>query len=107
MEPKHSGLGIASFAISILAGFLMFATVVIAGVLQIRTPGGLDDEAPVTIFIGLAIIGLVLLDLLAFVLGVAGLFQKNVKKVFAILGLILSGLTIVGIIALIVIGSAL
>ncbi|MEK7780924.1 MAG: hypothetical protein AAB370_05430 [Verrucomicrobiota bacterium] len=106
MEPKHSGWGITSFSISLLVGFLIFVTLIVAGVMQARTPEGMDENSPVTIFIGLAIIGLLLLDLLAIGFGVVGLLQRNTKKVFAILGIVFAALTLLGTIALIIFGNA-
>ena len=105
-EPRnHSGLGIASFILSIGVGFLIFCTIVVAGVMQNSTPGGMDEKAPAVILVGLAIIGLVLLDVIAFGLGIAGLFQRNRKKVFAILGTIFSSLVILATILLIIVGT--
>ena len=104
MEPKHSGLAIASFIISIAAAFLIFTTIVIAGFMETQTPGGLDENETVTGVIGLAIIGLMLLDVLAFVLGIAGLVQRDSKKVLAVLGIIFSGITLLGTLGLIVLG---
>lgn len=104
MEPKHSGWGITSFIISIAAGILIFATIVIAGVMETQTPGGLDENETVTGLIGLAIIGLMLVDLLAFIFGIVGLVQRDTKKVFAILGIIFSGITLLGTLGLMVLG---
>lgn len=104
MEPKHSGWGIASFIISIVAGILIFATIVIAGVMETQTPGGLDEDELITGLIGLAIIGLMLADLLAFIFGIVGLLQRDTKKVFAILGIIFSGIVLLGTLGLMVLG---
>lgn len=79
---------------------------IVAGVMQARTPEGMDENSPVTILIGLAIIGLLLLDLLAIGFGVVGLLQRNTKKVFAILGIVFAALTLLGTIALIIFGNA-
>ncbi|MDX9980739.1 MAG: hypothetical protein RBU25_12010 [Lentisphaeria bacterium] len=51
------------------------------------------------------IIGMMLLDLVALGLGIGGLIQKDRKKVFAILGTIFSGLTIGGVLLLMVLGT--
>ncbi len=103
---KHSKLGIASFIMSIVIGILVLATIATAGVMQVSTPGGMDENAPETILIGLAIIGLLGLDLVAIALGFAGIFQKDCKKVFAILGLIFSMGVIIGTIGLMIIGNS-
>lgn len=102
---KHSVLGIVSFSLSMIVGALILITFVIAGIMEMRTPDGMDERALSTIVIGLAIIGLILMDLLAFGIGIGGLFQKNSKKLFAILGIICSALTLLVTLGLIVLGN--
>lgn len=88
-EPKkHSGLGIASFIISIISGLLELVCVIIAGVMQSKTPGGIDETSIGASLVGLGIIGGVLLAFIGFALGVAGLFQKGRNIIFTILGII-------------------
>lgn len=106
MELKHSKIGIASFITSMVFGFLIFTMIVIAGVLEATIPGGLSEDSIEAIIVGLLIIAFLLAELVAFTLGIAGLFQNERKKVFAILGMIFSGGTIFGTILLIVIGNA-
>lgn len=101
----HSGLGIASFIISIPVGVLLFILFVIAGVLETTTPGGLDEESPMAVIIGLCLIGLVGLDVIAFGLGIAGLCQGDHKKLFAVLGVLFSALAVVSMILLVIIGT--
>jgi hypothetical protein len=105
-KQKHSGLGIASFVISILAGVAIFLLVAAAGVLEATTPGGMDEKAPAAILLGLGIIALVLLDLVALALGIAAFFQADRNKIFAILGTIFSAVMIVGTVALIAYGTS-
>ena len=104
MTQQHSGLGISSFIVSLAAAIFIFATLIIAGNLANSTPGGLSEDSNEAMFIGFAIIGLVLLSLIALGLGIAGLFQKDRLKVFPILGTIFSSLTILGTVALILLG---
>ena len=106
-ELKHSGLGIASFIISIVAALFIFILVVVAGVVETATPGGMDEDSAQAIIIGLFIIGTIFVDLVALGLGIAGLFIKERKKVFAILGTIFSAVTMLGTVALMIIGSML
>lgn len=105
MELKHSGLGITSFALSILVGFLLFAAIAVAGVMESSRPGGLDEESPVAVVMGLGIIALLGLNLVAFGIGIGALFQRDRKKIFAILGTVFSSLIFLGCIALFVVGS--
>ena len=104
-EQKHSGIGIASFIISIVVGLLIFIVFIVAGVLAASTPGGIDEESALSIIIGLFIIAFILADLVALGLGIAGLVQKNRKKIFAVLGTIFSSVTIIGTVAIIIVGN--
>ena len=88
---KHSGLGVASLVLGLAVGLLEFICIVIAGVLQASTPGGVDENSPVAIATGLVIIGGMFLGLCGIGLGVAGLFQQR-KKLFAVLGVVVGSL---------------
>src|SRR5690606_21142498 len=106
MNLKHSGMGIASFIISLVVGFAIFVAIIIAGVMETSTPGGLDENSPEAMLLGLVLIALLFADVAALGLGVAGLFQRERRKVFAILGTIFAGTAVLGTIALIVIGNS-
>ena len=103
--PRHSGLGIASFAIGILAGLALFIALGVVAVLYNQSPGGLDEKSPTAILAGLLIIGLCLVHLLGVGLGIGGLAQKDRRKVFSVLGLAINGVALLGTIALIIIGN--
>ena len=105
MGPKHSGLGISSFVISIITGVLMFVLIVIAGVMEASTPGGIDENSASAVIVGLFIFALIAVDVVALGLGIAGLTQKDRKQIFTVLGLVFSAATIVGTISLSVIGN--
>jgi hypothetical protein len=104
IELKHSGFGVASFILSISVGLLMFLAIAVAGMMQVATPGGLDPQSIQMILVGLSIIALLFLDIVAVVLGIFGLFQKERKKVFAVFGTIFSSATLILTIALIIVG---
>ena len=106
MAQKHSGLGIASFIISIVTGVLMFLLIAIAGIMESSTPGGIDENSAEAALIGFLAIGFLLLDLVAIGLGIGGLVQENRKKVFAILGVSFSGSTIFFTLAIMLLGLA-
>lgn len=106
MEKKHTGIGIASFITATVTMVLVFMVIVIAGVVEVSTPGGLNEESPEAVIIGLVIIFLFVLLFVSFGLGIAGLFQKESKKVFPILGVVFSLITFWGTIALAVIGNS-
>lgn len=105
MEQKHSGIGIASFVISIVAGILIFIVLGIAGSLEASTPGGIDENSTEAVMVGLAIIGLLFLNVLSVGLGIGGLLQKERKKIFAILGTVFSSFLILSVIGLMILGT--
>jgi hypothetical protein len=106
IEPKHSGIGIASFVLSCIAALGMFIVIGYAAVVVSSHPEGLDNKSPQAVVIGLAFIGMGFADLLAVGLGIAGMVQSNRKKLFAILGTIISVGTIAIVTALVIIGSS-
>lgn len=101
---KHSGLGISSFIISAATGVAMFVLIMLAGVLETTTAGGMDEESVAAVLIGLFMFGFLFIDLLAVGLGIAGLFQKGRKKIFAILGVVIAVATILMTLLLLVVG---
>lgn len=105
MDQKHSGLGIASFIVSTIIGVLMFFLIIIAGVMEVSTPGGIDESSSSAMIVGLLMIALMIVDVVAVGLGIAGLTQKDRKKIFSILGIVFGVATIVGTIFLSIIGN--
>ncbi|NIN93111.1 hypothetical protein GTO36_09080 [bacterium] len=89
----HSRLGIASFTISIVVGICMMALFLIAGILE--EFGELDEKQMASVLIGFGVIGVIFANLVGSGLGVAGLFGRDKKRVFSILGLIFNTGTIV------------
>ncbi|HET7655954.1 MAG TPA: hypothetical protein VFK18_03035 [Luteimonas sp.] len=106
MERRHSGLGIASFITSLVAGLLTFILIAAAAMMVASSQGTFDETSPEAVGLGLGIMALLLVELVAVGLGIAGMLQKERKKLFAILGLVLSGLAILIVLALMVIGNA-
>ena len=102
---KNSGVGIASFILSIAVGVFDFTVIVFAGVVEAGTPGGMDEESVVAVLIGLCIFAGMFANLAGIGLGVAGLFQRGRKKVFPALGLSFNAAAILGIVFLMILGS--
>src|SRR3954454_509230 len=94
-EEPHSGPGVASFVISILAGFAIIGVFAFGAVYAANNPGEIDEDhpPPEVVLIGACFLAGLVMDLAALVLGVIGVAQSNRKKIFAILGLVFSGLT--------------
>ena len=104
MEQKHSGIGIASFVMSLVFGLGMLVIMVIAAMMEASTPGGMNQESPEAMAVGLAVIGCLLMVAIGGILGVVGVLQKDRNKLFAILGLVLNGLVLLGTVAIIAVG---
>lgn len=103
---RHSRLGIASFVIAIVLTVAYAIEFVVAGILEASTPGGMDEESPEAILIGLSIFGAGLVNLVGVALGIAGLCTANHKRLFAILGLAFNVALLLGVCGLIAIGMA-
>jgi hypothetical protein len=70
----------------------------------VSTPGGLGEDSIAAGIIGLLIMAMIFVSMVALGLGIAGLVQKNRKKIFALLGTIFSALSCVGTLTILVIG---
>ena len=104
MERKHSGFGIASFVISLLAGAGMLLGLLLAAGIEAAQPGALDEESLVTALAGLVFLGLMLAEAVAVLLGIGSLFQGDRKKIFGALGMGCASVTLFCLIALILLG---
>ena len=104
MAEKNSGLGNASFIISIVAGVLMFLLFIVAGVIEETTPGGIDEESDAAMMIGCSLFIFLFADVVALGLGIGGVCKKNYKKLLAVLGICFSSGTILVIFLLMLIG---
>lgn len=102
---KHSGLGIASFILSVAVGIFDFVLVAFAGLVEASTPGGMDEESVIAILIGIFILGGLAANLAGTGLGVAGLVQRDRRKVFSVLGLAFNVAIVFGIIGLMILGT--
>lgn len=106
---KHSGPGIASFVMSLLAG-IGYIVLFVGGVAVLSTQlAGLmpnlnlenleqlqqtPELVASLLFIGLGMLGSFVFALIGLILGIIGLLQQNRKKVFAVIGTVLSGLLV-------------
>lgn len=110
---RHSGIGIASFVLSLLAiipfvGLFVYGIMIgISDAAGGSGSGAALESTTFEIAAGLSVFGSIGLDLLAVVLGIVGCCLSNRKKIYAILGLCISVLTLVGMFFLMVIGTML
>ncbi len=105
-KDRHSRMGIASSVravLSIIAIVLFFVVSVSVASSEIGNdpqsfdPNSIDESATLATtfaFLGLGLIGSVLLTVIGFGIRVAGLIQRRRKRLFAILGTILNGLVV-------------
>ena len=64
----------------------------------------MDEDSVGTILLGLIMIGGCFLAFVGLILGVAGLFQKNRKRVFPVLGTAFNAMILLGVVGLVVVG---
>jgi hypothetical protein len=103
MVQKHSGIGIASFVIGILVVIMLCITFAVAGGSSGISSTGSSYSNLMT-GIGLLACGTIALALVGVGLGIGGIVQKNVKKVFGIIGLVLNALVLLGLCGIVALG---
>ncbi|GAS80665.1 hypothetical protein [Paenibacillus amylolyticus] len=110
---KHSGPGIASFIIGLVAvvGYILIffiAAMALNDSIEVLTPLQAEELAlhPAVILASLSILVCLILNLAGGILGIIGLILKNRKKVFAIIGTLLNGIIILAFIGLILAGMS-
>lgn len=84
----------------------LFAVVVAAGILQGQVARGTSEESTLYFVVGLFTLLFMLLAFVALCLGIAGLLQRNRRKVFAVLGTLFSALSLLGTGGLMILGWA-
>lgn len=103
-EPRHSGLGIASFVLALLGGLLVCGGM---GVTTLLTASGQDATLNSDAFLGL--LGLTLIcgsmfNLVGLGLGIAAVLQSNTNRLFGVLGLIFNTLTLCSLLGVMLLG---
>ncbi|MDR0580376.1 MAG: hypothetical protein LBG21_07240 [Campylobacteraceae bacterium] len=108
-DKKHSGLGIASFVLSIAAIVLVLIFFITANFVDIYVFENITEENIPTEAVVLGLIYLLLIfDLfVALILGFVGLFSKDKKITFSIAGLALSVFISIFLVVMTIIGSSL
>ncbi len=82
----------------------MLGLFIFAAYLESSTPGGVDDKSPAAIIAGFGIVVTLFFIFLGVILGFAGLFQANKKRLFPVTGAFLNLLFLLGVIGVIVLG---
>jgi hypothetical protein len=104
-DAPHSGLGIVSLVIAVIAGVAMLTLFGAAAVLTEEAGGDLDESSPTAIVLGVCAFAAFGLTLVGLGLGVAGMLQKDRNKLFGTLGLVANTLVILGSLSLICAGA--
>ncbi|MHC9509605.1 hypothetical protein [Kangiella sp. M94] len=102
---KHSGLGITTFVLGLIAPFGLIICFIIAGVAEANTYGGIDPESTLAIVTGLFLIFFMVLSLAAIGIGIGALVQKGYKKLLPILGVTISSIVLLMAVILMIIGA--
>ena len=100
----HSGLGIASFIISLCADILLVLLLGVLGVLQSR-PGGLDANSAAANTMGLGLLLTTLALTVALGLGIAALAQPGRNKVYGVLGTVFAATGLAGTVLMFTLGA--
>lgn len=89
-KKRHSGFGISSFSIFCFAFLLMIITFTLTVIYGPLDPDFVDEQSTLVVIIGFSWLFNALITLVGIGLGITGLFQKDKKKIFAVLGVILN-----------------
>lgn len=101
---KHSGLGVSTFIIGLISSVGLLITIVMAGVAEASSYGGMDPNSTTAMLIGLFMMLFLAMTLVTIGLGIAAFVQKGYKKLFPILGVCFSSVMAILIIGLMIIG---
>ena len=77
-----------------------FTLIVLTQVSESYKPGSMNEDSPVAIYTGLAMLGIALINLSGAILGLIGIFQKKSKKLFPVTGAFLNLLFLFGLIGI-------
>ena len=105
MAEKHSGIGIAAFVIGILVLIMICITFAVAGGTSGMSTYSSSYDSLLT-GIGLLACGTIALAVVGTVLGIVAVFQKNTRKVFGIIGLVLNALVLLAMCGILALGMA-
>ena len=104
-QQSNSKLGTAALIIGLVSATSFFMLIVSAGAIIESTPWGMDEKSATTM-VRILLYAVLGLSLLALVLGLAGLFQTERKKTFAIIGAMVAAVTIFAWLAIISLGRS-
>jgi ABC-type polysaccharide/polyol phosphate export permease len=108
---RHSPFGVVSFVLAVMSGLGIFGLVISATVMTMRHSAGqshtaFNEDSPEAVVVGLVFVLALVGAFIGLGLGIGGLFQSDRKRVFAILGLCLNLLILLGVGALMLLSMA-
>ena len=102
-----SRLGVASLILSVCSIVFIIILFIVAGVWEASAPGGVDENSPAAVILGLFLVAGLGSLLVSIGLGVAGIFQKQRLRICAFIGTALSSASFIAAASTIAIGMAL
>lgn len=102
---KHSGLGITTFVLGLIAPIGLILCIIFAAIAEASSYGGMDPNSTQAVVIGLFLILFVLLALVAIGLGIGAFVQTGYKKILPILGVVFSSVVLLFTVLLMIIGA--
>lgn len=109
VEPKHSVLGIIALVLSLCGGFGLFAALAVAMVAGASEVAGgtsmIPDDSPAETALGLALFAAMGLEVLSLGVSFGALFEKDKKRVLAIVAMAISVMSLGGAGLLLLIGA--
>jgi hypothetical protein len=98
---RHTGVGITSLVISILSVIIMLTAIILC---VLGAANRTDPKNLLLMLGGFTVFLTIFVQLIGMVLGIVGLFQKGIKKILPILGLVISGAGLIVIVSILIIG---
>jgi hypothetical protein len=94
-DQRQSGLGVASFTLSLVSIVATIAVFGYAGYVELTVEGGVNGDQSVAMLIGFAIFACIGMLLVGLVLGLVGLLQQERRRTLAAIGVGLNGLFVI------------
>lgn len=103
-KERHSGIGIASFVVSISSGAFIFLVAAFVGVMSALELEWIKAGSAGEFILVFLLVLFAGPSLIACALGVGGVVQKNRKKIFPVLGIVISAVSIISAALIVILG---
>lgn len=102
---KHSGLGITTFVLGLIAPIGLIICFIIVGVAEANTYGGIDSSSTFAIVTGLFMLLFMIMGLATIGIGIGAFVQKGYRKLLPIIGFTFSTVVLLMAVILMIIGA--